>query len=93
MDRAGIPRDQLPTIADLPESFLEVGDANEVHLGYLLSFAFVDHVVTQHGMGAAIRWARALTGRSPAEAYEKAVGRSLESEETRFREMVRTARG
>ncbi len=92
-DALGMARDDIPRIADLPESFLEVGDAEQVHVGYLLSHAFVDHVVAQHGMGAALRWARALQGRSPEEAYETAVGKPLEKEEALFRELVRTARG
>jgi tetratricopeptide (TPR) repeat protein len=93
MEKSGIARQDLPRIEDLPESFLELGDSGQVHLGYLLSFAFVDHVVSQHGMGAAIRWVRALEGQSPAEAYQKAIGRTLQHEETLFRELVRTARG
>jgi hypothetical protein len=93
MERSGIARQDLPRIEDLPESFLEIGDSGQVHLGYLLSFAFVDHVVSQHGMGAAIRWVRALEGQSAAEAYQKVIGRTLQHEETLFRELVRTARG
>ena len=81
MEKSGIARQDLPRIEDLPESFLELGDSGQVHLGYLLSFAFVDHVVSQHGMGAAIRWVRALEGQSPAEAYQKAIGRTLQHEE------------
>ena len=86
-------REDVPVLSELPESFLEVDDPDEVHLGYLLSFAFVDHVVSQHGMGAALRWARALQGRSAEDAYRTAVGRPLEKEEALFRELVRTARG
>ncbi len=93
LESMGLERAELPRIADLPSSFLEVGDAQQVHVGYLLSFAFVDHVVSQHGMGAALRWARALASKPADEAFQHAVGRSLAQEEALFRELVRTARG
>jgi hypothetical protein len=85
-------RDALPRIAELPDSFVEITDRDEVSVAYLLSYAFLDHVVSLHGIGKAMSWVRELGAHPLAEAYERAVGRTLAAEEQLFREQVRTAR-
>lgn len=92
LDEHERPRSSLPHLADLPDSFVQLSDPDTVHLGYLLSHAFVDHVVTMRGMGAALGWARRLARAPLDEAYREAVGRPLPEEEALFRELVRTAR-
>ena len=91
LDRRG-GRKSLPRIEDLPATFVEIQDADEVRRAYLLSYAFVDHVVRHHGMGAVLAWMRELNGHPLDEAYQRAVGRSLTREEAQFRQLVGSAR-
>jgi hypothetical protein len=91
LDRNG-GRDNLPHIEDLPATFVEIRDAREVRRAYLLSYAFVDHVVRHHGMGAVLAWMRELNAYPLDEAYQRAVGRSLAQEEVQFRQLVGSAR-
>lgn len=88
----GMARESVPDLSELPDSFLSLSDKTQVSLGYRLSFAFVDHVVAHHGLGAAVRWVRESARQPVAEAYRAATGRSLEDEEALFRELFRTAR-
>lgn len=92
LDAMGIARDELPRLADLPESFVSVSDREIVSLGYLLSYAFVDHVAKLHGMGAVSGWIIGLEHAPLEQAYHAATGRTLEHEEQLLRELVRTAR-
>lgn len=92
LDSRGLSRESLPALDELPDSFMSMADREAVSLGYLLSFAFVDHVVGHHGMGALVRWIVALEQAPIDEAYHDATGRTLEHEEELFRELVRTAR-
>jgi tetratricopeptide (TPR) repeat protein len=85
-------RKALPRIAELPTSFMDIADRTEVNRAYLLSYAFLDHVVSFHGTGAAMRWVTELSARPLDEAYEAATGRTLADEEALFRERLRTAR-
>lgn len=87
-----LSREALPAIADLPASFLATADAGEVHLQYLLSYAFVDHVSQHHGLAAVLRWVAAVADQPLAPAYESVTGRPLEKEEELFRELLRTFR-
>ena len=93
LDGRGRPRESLPRLSELPDSFLSVADPETVHEGYLLSHAFLDHVVSQHGLARAVRWARLSAQEPLADAFKAAVGRPLAQEEELFRELVRTARG
>ena len=81
-----------PAIGDLPASFVDIPDRDTVSVAYLLSYAFLDHVISLYGSGAAMNWVRALASEPLADAYKTATGRTLESEESRFRELLRTAR-
>jgi len=92
LDSRSISREGLPGLADLPDSFVNVSDRELVSLGYLLSYAFVDHVANQHGMGAVVRWIVGLELASLEDAYHTATGRTLAHEEQLLRELVRTAR-
>jgi len=92
LDSRGLTRESLPALDELPDSFMSMADREAVSLGYLLSFAFVDHVVGHHGMGALVRWIVALEHAPLGAAYHGATGRTLEHEEELFRELVRTAR-
>lgn len=92
LDQRGLSRESVPHLEDMPASFLGLSDRSAVSLGYLASYAFVDHVAEQHGLGAVVSWIRRME-RSPIEvAYRTATGRELEKEEALFRELVRTAR-
>ncbi len=84
-------RDAVPEIAELPASFMTLRDVDQVRLAYLVSYAFVDHVVAHHGMAAALRWIREASTRTLPEAYRAAVGRSLDHEQTLFRDLLRRA--
>lgn len=92
LDGRGSSRESLPTLAELPDSFVTMADREAVGLGYLLSYAFVDHVAERHGMGAVVRWIQALEHSSLEDAYRATTGRTLEHEEQLFRELLRTAR-
>jgi hypothetical protein len=85
-------RAALPRIAELPASFMDIADRTEVNRAYLLSYAFLDHVVSFHGTGAAMRWVTELGSKPLDEAYKTATGRALADEEALFRERLRTAR-
>jgi tetratricopeptide (TPR) repeat protein len=85
-------RAALPRLADLPETFVEIDDADAVTQAYLLSHAFVDHVVALNGTGPVLAWVRALESQPLAEAWQAAFGRPLAAQEDMFREQVRTAR-
>ena len=85
-------RESLPRLADLPDTFVQIGDRDQVTLAYLLSHAFVDRMVALHGTGRVLDWARAADRLPLAEAFEEAFGRSLAEQEAQFREHVRTAR-
>ncbi len=82
----------LQAIGDLPASFVDIADRDTVALAYLLSYAFMDHVISLYGAGAAMAWVRELASKPLPEAYKAATGRTFESEEARFRELVRTQR-
>jgi len=92
LDGRGLSRESLPALDELPDSFMSMADREAVSLGYLLSYAFVDHVVKHHGMGALVRWIVAHEQAPIDEAYHDATGRTLAHEEELFRELVRTAR-
>lgn len=85
-------RQALPRIAELPATFMDIADPVAVQRAYLLSYAFLDHVVSFHGTAAALRWVEALSSKPLADAYEAATGRPLADEEALFRERLRTAR-
>jgi hypothetical protein len=85
-------RQSLPHLGDLPETFVQIGDRDQVTLAYLLSHAFVDRMVALHGTGRVLDWARAADRLPLAEAFEEAFGRALTEQEAQFREHVRTAR-
>lgn len=93
LDAQGRSREDLPRLAEMPSSFLAMDDRSAVRLGYLASYAFVDHVAEQHGLGAVVSWIRRMERAPMDEAYREATGRRLEQEEGLFRELVRTARG
>lgn len=84
--RAGLPR-----LAELPESFVQLTDRDEVTLAYLVSHAFVDRMVELHGTGRVLEWVRAAERQPLAEAFARSFGRPLEDQEAQFREFVRTA--
>ncbi|MCB9899420.1 MAG: hypothetical protein H6825_15545 [Planctomycetes bacterium] len=92
LDDTGRERTSVPRLADLPDSFVALTDHDEVRMGYLLSYAFVDHVAQHHGIAAAMRWVTELATHPLDEAYQRATGRSLADEEAIFRELLRTAR-
>lgn len=92
LDQHGLERADLPRLADLPDSFVTLTDRNEVSLGYLVSWAFVDHVVSQHGMASAVRWVRLVDREPVEEAYQAATGTALGHEEELFRQLVTSAR-
>ncbi len=85
-------REALPRLADLPESFVELADADAVTRAYLLSHAFIDHLVALRGTGPVLAWVRATEGQPLDAAFQSAFGRPLVSQEDMFRETVRTAR-
>jgi tetratricopeptide (TPR) repeat protein len=85
-------REALPRIAELPASFMDITDRTEVNRAYLLSYAFLDHVVAFHSASAAMRWVTELGSQPLAEAYQAATGRTLADEEALFRERLRTVR-
>jgi hypothetical protein len=58
---------------------------------YLLSYAFVDHVVQFWGMEPVKKWIVGVGSKPLDEAYQAATGRTLEAEETLFREQLRKA--
>jgi len=91
LDRKG-GRDALPRIAELPASFVDIADPDKAGAAYLLSYAFVDHVASLHGTGAVMRWIQGLANEPLDKAFEDATGRSLQAEESLFRDQVRTAR-
>lgn len=89
----GMGAEELPLLKELPGSFVEVSDHAEVALNYLVSYAFVDHLVAQQGSGAPLRWVWQLR-RAPLDAaYQAATGRSLALDEEQFRQTVRVALG
>lgn len=88
----GRSRDSAPQLAELPDSFVGLSNRAEVELGYLTSYAFVDHVAEHHGLGTVVSWVRQTDAYPLAEAYQRASGRSLQAEESLFRELLRTAR-
>ncbi len=92
LDAKGLSREAFPRLAELPETFVQIADADEVHTAYLVSYAFVDELVSRNGMGAATRWVAELSDQPLAEAYEAATGRSLARDEESFRERVKSAR-
>ena len=84
-------RSALPRIADLPESFIDIGDADTVGLAYLVSHAFVDQLVTLYGTGRVVNLVKALDDQPLAAACLASVGRSLEGQEQMFRDAVSKA--
>ena len=92
LDGRGLSRESLSALSALPDSFMSMTDREAVTMGYLLSYAFVDHVVALHGMGTLVRWIRSREQASLEDAYHDATGRTLAHEEELFRELVRTAR-
>jgi len=84
-------RDALPQLITLPDSFITLSDRDQVSMAYLVSFAFVDHVMTMHGSGAVLRWIEGMSTLDMETAYKAATQRSLSDEEKLFRELVRTA--
>jgi len=82
----------LPGLGDLPDSFVQLTDRDQVTLAYLLSHAFVDRMVALHGTGRVLDWARAADHLALAEAFEEVFGRPLGEQEEQFREHIRTAR-
>jgi hypothetical protein len=92
LDGRTVGREAAPAIGDLPASFVDIQDRDTVSLAYLMSYAFMDHVISMYGTGPAMAWVRELSSQPLAEAYEEATGRTLASEEARFRELLRTQR-
>ena len=92
LEATGRSRADVPLLADLPDSFLGLTDRSEVELGYLTSYAFVDHVAELHGLRTVVDWVRNTDAHPWDEAYRLAAGRTVEAEEQLFRELLRTAR-
>lgn len=92
LDARGISRESIPSVAELPETFMTYTSAADVSLAYLVSYAFVDHVVSMHGTIGVTGWLREMNGATLAEAYRRANGRTLADEEALFRELLRTRR-
>jgi Flp pilus assembly protein TadD len=92
LDRKPGGRAALPRIGDLPASFVDIADPDTAGAAYLLSYAFIDHVASLHGTGAVMRWIKALANEPLAEAFESAIGRSLDAEEQLFRAQVNAGR-
>lgn len=92
LSRARLERSDVPALAELPDSFIGMSDRDAVELGYLTSFAFVDHVAEHHGLRTVVDWIRNTDAHPVDEAYRRAAGRTLEAEEALFRELLRTAR-
>ncbi len=89
LDAQGADRNALPRVGELPLSFVELTDPVQVRQAYLLSYAFVDHVVSLHGTQAVTRWIEGLAaGRTLEAAYQSAARRSLGDEERLFRELI-----
>ncbi len=84
-------RAALPQLVTLPDSFITLTDRDQVSMAYLVSFAFVDHVMSMHGSGAVLRWIEDMATAEMEPAYKAATNRSLSDEEKLFREMVLTA--
>ena len=84
-------REALPEVLSLPRDFMELGDADQVRSAYLVSHAFVDHVVAHQGMAAVVRWIEAAREQPLDAAYRQATGRNLADEERMFRERVSRA--
>jgi len=91
LDDRKLPRDSVPRISELPDSFMDISDPDQVALAYLLSYAFVDHVVTFHGMGPVMSWVVEVGAKPMPEAFQSATGRTLADEESLFREQLRKA--
>ena len=92
LDARKLARDSLPGVLELPASFMEIGDPERVEQAYLLSYAFVDHVVQFHGLGPVVNWIVEVGARPVDEAYRAATGRALADEESLFREQLRQVR-
>lgn len=92
LDARGLSRESIPSVAELPETFLSYTSQADVSLAYLVSYAFIDHVVNMHGTIGVTGWLRELNVAPLGEAYGRANGRTLPAEEALFRELVRTER-
>lgn len=91
LEALGLSRDDVPTVEQLPDSFIGMSDRDAVRLGYLTSYAFVDHVAEHHGLPTLVKWLRATDAQPLDEAFAAAAGRSLAQEQALFRELLRTA--
>ena len=92
LDAHKLSRDSVPSVTTLPASFIEISDQGQVELAYLVSYAFVDHVVNFHGMGPVMDWVQGVGAHPVDEAYRAATGRTLADEESLFRDQLRSAR-
>jgi tetratricopeptide (TPR) repeat protein len=91
LDAHGLARDAVPSVTALPASFMEIADKDQVELAYLVSYAFVDHVVNFHGLGPVMDWVQGVGAHPVDEAYRAATGRTLADEEALFRDQLRHA--
>ena len=85
-------RSGLPKIADLPGTFLDISDPDAVTLAYLVSHAFVDQLVANHGTGPVLTFVRALDSQPLDEAFQATFRRSLADQEEMFQQAVKSAR-
>lgn len=90
LDQRRIARESIPSVSELPASFMEISDPEQVSLAYLVSYAFVDHAIKFHGTGPVMNWVQGVGGKPVDQAYQAATGRSLRDEESLFREQLRT---
>jgi hypothetical protein len=85
-------RTGLPKISDLPATFLDISDPDAVTRAYLVSHAFVDQLVANHGTGPVLAFVRALDSQPLEEAFQATFRRPLADQEEMFQQAVRSAR-